>query len=716
MLPSLRTKRIAAAVALAFIATPFDVAWAQQVEEQKAEDAKAGDSKAGPHLETITVSGERVTGFKARTTQIGAFRDAEILDVPMTINVVPRTVMDVQEAQGLFDALKNTAGVARAQVNGTAADNLSIRGVQTENRTSFRLNGGLPVNNLVEMPMEDKERVEALKGSSALYYGFTSPAGVVNMVTKRARSEPVTSFTLSGNEFGQYIGHVDLGRQWGDNKEFGLRVNAAGGEVRNAIDDYKGRRQLFAAAFDWRATDKLSFKLDAEDIRRDAVEQASVSVLAPNAQGVILIPNLPDPTKLLSGTWALTSGDIVNFQGRGDYFFNPDWALMAEIGRAETNRNRRAFGQMQNYNVVTGQGTLRVGLTRGQGYINENGRTELAGRFLTWGLDHEIMLGFMRNKRYQNGPSQQVVNLPQNLYNPVVLNEPLLTATLTLSPQNIQDDGFYVFDRIRIGERWQVQLGARRTDYENKSITGTYAVKDTTPAFGLIFKPRPDTSLYYSYIEGLEEGGTAPLTTNNPGQVLQPGVSKQHELGVRSEAVSGLLLSAAYFTIERATAYTNAANFFVLDGRTEYKGFEYSATGEIGRNLSVYLSGMFLDAEQTNAQNALILGKMPDNTPKQTHSLFVDYRPEFLPGAGVNFGVYYYDKRFVNNAEQGSIPAYTLFTVGARYATKSLGAKLTTFQVYVENLADKNYWAGAGGGILAQGLPRTIKMSMKVDF
>jgi len=708
--------RLAAAVALAFIATPFDVAWAQQVEEPKAGETKAADAKAGqPHLETITVSSERVKGFKARTTQIGAFRDAEILDVPMTINVVPRTVLDVQEAQGLFDALKNTAGVTRAQVNGTAADNLSIRGVQTENRTSFRLNGGLPVNNLVEMPMEDKERVEALKGSSALYYGFTSPAGVVNMVTKRARSEPVTSFTLSGNEFGQYIGHLDMGRTWGENNELGLRVNAAGGEVRNAIDDYMGRRQLFAAAFDWRATDKLSFKADVEDIRRSAVEQASITVLAP-VNGMIAIPNLPDPTKLLSGKWALTSGDIVNFQGRGDYFFNPDWALMAELGRAETNRERRAFGQMQNYNVVTGQGTLRVGLTRGQGYINENGRTELAGRFLTWALDHEIMLGFMRNKRYQNGPSQQVVNIPQNLYNPVVLPEPLLTAKLTLSPQNIKDDGVYVFDRIRIGEQWQFQVGARRTDYENKSITGTYAVKDTTPAYGIIWKPRKDTSIYASYIEGLEEGGTAPLTTNNPGQVLPPGVSKQNELGVRTEAVSGLLLSAAYFTIERQTAYTNSANFFVLDGRTEYKGFEYSATGEIGRQLSVYLSGMFLDAEQTNAQNTLIVGKMPDNTPKQTHSLFVDYRPDFLPGSGVNFGAYHYGSRFVNNAEQGSIPGYTLYTLGARYATPALGGKLTTFQVYVENLADRRYWAGAGGGILAQGLPRTIKMSMKVDF
>ena len=297
MKPYPRTKTIAAAVALAFIATPFDVAWAQQVEAQKAEDDEEGRRRqaAQPHLETITVSSERVTGFKARTTQIGAFRDTEILDVPMTINVIPRTVLDVQEAQGLYDALKNTAGVARSQSSGTVADNLSIRGVATENRTSFRLNGGLPVNNLVEMPMENKERVEVAQGlvRALLRLHLARGRGQHGDQARadRARSRPSRS---RGNEFGQYIGHVDVGRQFGDNNEFGVRVNVAGGEVRNAIDGYKGTRQLVAAAVDWRVTDKLTFKLDVEDIRRDAVEQGAVGLNAA-VNNVITLPSVPDP-------------------------------------------------------------------------------------------------------------------------------------------------------------------------------------------------------------------------------------------------------------------------------------------------------------------------------------------------------------------------------------------------------------------------------------
>ena len=707
-------KHLAAAVALA-LSTVSLAAWAQTPQDQKRaeEEKKAGDDRQ--HLGTISVTAERVTGFKARTTQLGAFRDAEILDVPATVNVIPRTVLDVQEAQGLYDALRNTAGVARSQSSGTVADNLSIRGVATENRTSFRLNGGLPVNNLVEMPMEDKERVEVLKGSSALYYGFTSPAGVVNMVMKRAGPTPIRSFTVSGNEYGQLLGYVDVGQQFGTNNEFGARINAGGGRSRNAIDGYDGRRQLVAGAFDWAVTEKIGLRFDFENIQRTAIEQGAVGLNAA-VNNVITLPRVPDPTQLISGKWAWTTGSIDNYVGRFDYYFTPDWAFMTEWGRAETHRDRRESSQFLNYNIVTGEGTLRVSaLTRGQVYINENLRSEVAGKFGFGIVDNEVTLGFMENQRFQNGPSQQVFNLAQNLYNPRVLAEPVVTAAPTFIPQDITDRGVYLLDRIRLGQKWQVVVGARRTDYTNVGPTNVYHVQSTNPQYALIFKPWVHTSFYASYIEGLEEGGTAPLSNVNGGQILSPGVSKQKEVGVRSEAFRGLQLSLAYFTIERASAYTNTANVFVLDGRTEYKGWEYSASGEFTKSLSVYISGLFLDAKQKNAQNAALIGRWPDNTPNQSHSFFVEYRPSFIPKLGLNAGAYYTGKRFINNFEQGSIPGYTIYTAGANYRMRA-GRSNLTFTLFMENAGDKQYWAAAGGGFLAVGLPRTTKLSMKMDF
>ena len=155
-----------------------------------------------------TVVNDTPNGFKVNSVQVGTFRDQSILDVPVTVDVIARKLLDAQDAHGLYDALRNTAGVSRWQTNGTVSDTLAIRGVQVENRTNYRLNGALPVNNLIDMPLENKERIEVLKGASSLYYGFSTPVGVVNMVTKRARSEPNASIAFSGNEFEIGRAHV----------------------------------------------------------------------------------------------------------------------------------------------------------------------------------------------------------------------------------------------------------------------------------------------------------------------------------------------------------------------------------------------------------------------------------------------------------------------------------------------------------------------------
>ena len=148
-------------------------------------------SRATPALETqtvdeIVVTADRRGGFGADLVQVGTFRGARLIDVPLTVNVVPRELLRAQAAQSVYDALRNTAGVSRAQLNGATYDNVAIRGILVENRTSYRLNGMLPVINLVDLPVENKDRVEVLKGVGALYYGFAPPSGIVNLVPKRA--------------------------------------------------------------------------------------------------------------------------------------------------------------------------------------------------------------------------------------------------------------------------------------------------------------------------------------------------------------------------------------------------------------------------------------------------------------------------------------------------------------------------------------------------
>lgn len=227
-------------------------------------------------VEDVVVTADRPDSFGADLVQVGSFRGARLVDVPLTVNVVPRELLRAQAAQSIYDALRNTAGVSRSQLNGATYDNAAIRGILVENRTSYRLNGMLPVINLVDLPIENKDRVEVLKGVGALYYGFAPPSGIVNLVTKRADRD-ITEATLQVGEYAGTNAAIDLGRRFGDRA--GLRFNGATGIVETGIDRFSGERFVAALAGDLAVTDRLKLVLDVEHVSKDVTEPAALQLL-----------------------------------------------------------------------------------------------------------------------------------------------------------------------------------------------------------------------------------------------------------------------------------------------------------------------------------------------------------------------------------------------------------------------------------------------------
>lgn len=666
-------------------------------------------------LTQIDVTADHRSGYRTDRTQIGTFRDQLIVDVPLTVNVVPRPVMESQQAWTLFEALKNTAGVTRSQLGPTAYSNIAIRGITVENRGNFRLNGGLPIINLIDLPLENKERIEVLKGSAGLYYGLIPPSGLINLVTKRATREPVTAFGLTANQYGGYGASADIGRQ-NTAGTFGWRVNAAASHVEEGIRGVEGKREFASVALDFKPTRDWSLKFDAEAIRQDTVEQASLRV--PNAvNGTVTLPRLPDPKKLLTGPWARYEADAQNVALRSDYALSDRWIFTAEIGRANTDRPRRHFTQIENYNVVTGAGTARTFVQCCQEYTNTYGRVEVAGLFQTGPASHEITVGYAANERDQRLGASAQSTQPQNIYTPRVLAQPSVTLPALQPRSTIDDRGLYLFDRISVGERWLATVGARRIDYSSVSATSRYEVQRTTPAASIAYRFAPSSNVYASYIEGFEEAGQAPLNAANALQVLPALKSRQAEVGVKSQLARGVLLQASLFDIRRPSAGTNpATNVFEVVGDAQYRGLELSANGELTRQWSLYGSTMLLDAEVTRAaNNPALVGKTPENTPRHTASLWSEYRPDGAPGLSFGAGAFYIGKRAVNPLNQAYIDGFVRLDAGIGYTTK-LGGQAVTFRALLENAFDKNYWAATGNNLLAQGLPRTLRVSARVAF
>ncbi len=687
-------------------------AWAQAVAPQGTPGAPA----AATSLSTVTVKNARADGLRPETVEAGSFRGADIMDVPSTVNVVTREALDAQAASGVYDALRNTAGVARQQNGGDTWDQLVIRGIEVQNRTNYRLNGSLAIMHFAQVPMENKERVEVLKGASALYYGFTTPSGVVNFVTKRAGPVPVTSAGLSVDQYGSAVASADIGRRFGASQQYGLRINAAGGTLGSYLDGVgNGNRSLLAAAFDWRVNERLTLKADVEYERRRVTEQVGVQL--PSAvNGVITLPRSVDPKTLVGPSLATFATESTNAQVRADYALSDDWSLTLEAGRSQVERDRNLpiFRFANAASVATGAGNIQ-GNRQHLDATSDLLRAELFGTLKTGAFTHEVTLGATRTDFSQDPVYQSRFNIAsQNLYNPRPIGAMTWTATaLSTAGLETRDTGLYLIDRVALSAQWQLIAGLRHSSYRSDQGTDHYDVSETTPMLAAVYRPRDDLSVYASYAEGLEQGEAGPAGTANENQRLRPGVSKQKEIGVRWQAPGGTLWSAAVFDIEQPGYYTNAANVYVADGTKRYTGLELSAQGRLMPRLGWMASSQWLDPRFEDI-NATYDGKRPENAARRTASAFLSYDIPAVAGLSINGGAYYTGRRPVNDLNQAFLGGNTLLAAGVRYVTRTLGQR-TTWQLNVENLADKQYWA-AGGTRLAAGAPRTFKLSAKVDL
>jgi iron complex outermembrane receptor protein len=88
-------------------------------------------------------------------------------------------------------------------------------------------------------------------------------------------------------------------------------------------------------------------------------------------------------------------------------------------------------------------------------------------------------------------------------------------------------------------------------------------------------------------------------------------------------------------------------------------------------------------------------------------------------GLNLNARAVYTASQYADGANTQELPSWNRLDLGANYATRILDRNVT-FRARVDNVADKNYWASAGGypgsGYLVLGAPRTVTVSATVDF
>ena len=680
----------------------------------------------------IVVTGERNNQLGTDVVQSGSFRNAKILDVPMTVSVVPGALLKAQQAIDLIDAVRNTAGVSTASVGPATYNNLTIRGIAVDTRSSYKLDGALNILSSTAFPLEDKDRVEILKGASALYYGFSPPSGIVNLVMKR----PTPEFTLAadafGDDHGTYGGHIDVGDTKGI---FGYRVNLLASHLDTGIQYATGQRYMVSGSFDVKVTDKLTITTDNEWFKRSIVEPA-VFILG---NGATAAPNLKylNPSRSISGLkWDTNRTQEINNLVKAVYKFNRDWDFTAHYGRSHLVRFRYN-PQFVVGNAATldpdsptfGNGNIRFGtFDQSAGYENIDYSAELHGVIHTGIVSNNVLLGASRSLRTLAGsPSTPRTTIASNFLNPVIVPDPNAVDGTRPPPSQIDDRGIYAFDRLSIHDVVQLLGGVRASDYYDQGSTNTavktpYRVKPVSWSGGFLIKPVEWVSAYGTFIEGLEENSIGSANVDNEYQVFAPIRSTLYEGGLKLQPRKNLLIQLSYFDIKRSGAYNerNLPGTDILhgfgDATQTYRGFEGSVSGYVTKDLAINATVTFLKARTYEAEDPDSLHTRPNGTPSNTWSLFGEYTLSWLtPGLKVSAGAYHTGSQPLDDTNNLILSGYTTFDIGASYAFE-MGGHAFTARVNGQNITGKRYWAAVASGSLSESLPANVKFSLAASF
>lgn len=658
-------------------------------------------------------------GQVARGGQLGLLGNRDVMDTPFNLTSYTAKLLQDQQARSIADAVANDPSTRNlwSAVSYTAP--LTVRGFSVSNQ-DVSLGGLYGVAPALTVATEFVERVEVLKGPSALLTGmapYGSIGGGINLVPKRAADTPLTQVTVSSFSDAQFGGHVDVGRRFGPDNRVGIRFNGVYRDGDTAVD--RQRQELGAGVFglDYRGERlRLSADLGYQVQNYDSpLRPTYVSAGVP-------VPTARPGTANWFQPWSYVDTKDRFGALRAEYDLSDDWTVFAAAGA----RRNRFDGVTGFATVLNARGDLNDAPLNFQSVTDtDTEEAGIRGALDTGPVRHALAMTGTRLHLRTGSLFPTVVTIRSNLYEPTFIARPSIpdidppkTGETDLRSLALADT-LSVFD-----ERIQLILGGRlqRVTIDNYSAatgarTSHYDKSALTPAVGLVVKPWKNVSLYGNYIEGLQQGGTAPVGTRNAGQAFPPFTSRQVEAGVKIEA-DGLGTTLSAFQIQQPSGFTDPATLtYGIDGEQRNRGLEWSVFGEPFDGVRLWGGASLIDAVLTGTAGGLANGKTATNAPRVQVNLGGEWDTPFLPGLTVSGRLIHTGSQYLDAVNTQSIPAWTRVDVGARYRFERPGGQPITLRVNVENLFDKAYWAAAGSTYgLSPGGPRTVLLSTTVDF
>jgi len=438
----------------------------------------------------------------------------------------------------------------------------------------------------------------------------------------------------------------------------------------------------------------------------------------------LVVPDAPDGSLNVQEPWEWSKSGDHSVLGRVEYDLTDDITWFGALGGGNSHVHR-LFGLPT---ILDSAGD--VSITPQNAVFDVDRLTAELGiraKFDTGPVSHTMTL--QASYLHQSLDRAIVSGAAQlsNMYDPVRRIEQFVADPRSVPKvSEARLSGIGLSDTLSmLDERVQLTLGGRFQQIDSKNFNATTGAVSSssdedavTPLVGLVVRPWDEISFYANYAQGLSIGDTAPTTAINAGETLAPYKTTQYEIGTKID-LGQIAMTVSAFQIEKPFGQlepSGGGQIFTAGGEQRNRGVEFNVFGEVTDDLRLLGGLVLMDGDLTNTSSASTRGKRPIGVPKIQANIGAEWDASFLEGLTLTANVIHTGEQYINTTNTLKIPSWTRLDLGARYKTE-IETRLVTFRASVENVFDKDYWSGvASFSTIAQGAPRTFKVSMTTDF
>jgi len=695
---------------------------------------------ADVELQGVEVVGRRAQSYSGDYSFVATKTATPLKDVPQSVSVVTKEVLDDQQIYRLDEALKNVAGVNTF----SGYNDYTARGFRSGSGDNRLLNGLKAGFSFWTNPiLPHIERIEIIKGPASALFANTNPGGTVNMVTKKPLASARQGLNFTLGSFDTYRATADFTGPLTDDGTVLYRLNVGYENAETFRMLQFNESVLVAPSVSFLPTDRTRVNVD--------FVYAQVNSRLDRGQPIF------------NQTDDLTSTPIsFSLSQPGDFMNNTNFHVTASLSHAFTDalafnssymrfRYDHDLEEHRTSNVFLPEDptTLQLAfIKRKQERVVDNVTNYFTLEGATGAIDHQVLVGFdflqQDDNRTQWGArGAESFILPDGTETPggnvgnFSLTDPVRTIEgrnpsnyvanwfsqpWLEEPVRARTYGLYAQDQLQ-WNRVQVLLSLRHEWYRDllPMDGGTETVEQSTwlPRAGLVVSATDAVNVYGTFAKGFQPQSAQTLLNPQTGGPFDPETSFLYEAGAKASFLGGrLAATTAVYQITKENVLVSANSpgnpqRLAQRGEERARGVELELAGEPVEGLRLTANYAYNRAEITEAADPANEGTIKENAPEHMGGFWSTYTiPDGpLAGLGIGGGGHFVTER--NTFEPSlQLPGYFIADATAFYTVNNFKITAT-----VNNVFDETYWTGGYNfGRIYPGAPRTLLLKVGYTF